>query len=90
MSANENSREQTSRFGPQSSTQELELPPGASLLKSYIGFCLGEWLDFWAIVVAMHISDKPAEVIHDLSIPLHGYTRKSQLKEIRTPLAAWG
>lgn len=89
MSANENSREQTSRFGPQSSTQELELPPGASLLTSCIRFRPGEWLDSWAILVAMHISDKPAEVTYDLSIPLHGYTRKSQLKQLRKPLAGW-
>lgn len=62
---------------------------GPACSRPALRFRPGEWLDSWAILVAMHISDKPAEVTYDLSIPLHGYTRKSQLKQLRKPLAGW-
>ncbi|KAE8358565.1 hypothetical protein BDV27DRAFT_163459 [Aspergillus caelatus] len=49
----------------------------------------GRWLDSWTINALMQISDKPAFVKHDLSIPLDQKSGNNVLRPIKHPLRAW-
>lgn len=49
----------------------------------------GKWLDAWAITAAMHISDKPANVVYDVSIPLDEAMSNNQTRQIERPFARW-
>ncbi|KAH8431011.1 uncharacterized protein LDX57_008672 [Aspergillus melleus] len=48
----------------------------------------GKWLDAWAILAAMHISDKPANVTYNMSIPLDE-DKNNQVQQIEKPLSRW-
>ncbi|RAL06642.1 uncharacterized protein BO97DRAFT_309607, partial [Aspergillus homomorphus CBS 101889] len=48
----------------------------------------GKWLDAWAILAAMHISDKPANVTYNMSIPLDA-NKNNQIQQIEKPLSRW-
>ncbi|KAL2783537.1 hypothetical protein BJX66DRAFT_121593 [Aspergillus keveii] len=49
----------------------------------------GEWLDSWTIMALMQISDRPAFVKYDLSIPLDESGSDGQIRPIKRPLASW-
>ncbi|KAL4869118.1 hypothetical protein BDV12DRAFT_196550 [Aspergillus spectabilis] len=49
----------------------------------------GNWLDSWTIMALMQISDRPAFVKYDLSIPLDDTGSDSQIRPIKRPLACW-
>ncbi|KUL81992.1 hypothetical protein ZTR_09815 [Talaromyces verruculosus] len=49
----------------------------------------GEWLDSWAIMAAMRISDRPDFVRFGESIPLDSIRRHGQMRSIKRPFQAW-
>ncbi|THC89979.1 hypothetical protein EYZ11_010568 [Aspergillus tanneri] len=49
----------------------------------------GHWLDMWTIMGLMQLSDKPAFVRHDLSIPLDEIGSNNQIRPIKRPLRGW-
>ncbi|KAL2782867.1 hypothetical protein BJX66DRAFT_319638, partial [Aspergillus keveii] len=49
----------------------------------------GKWLDSWTIMALMQISDRPAYVKYDLSIPLDEPGSDGQIRQIKRPLASW-
>uniref|UniRef100_A0A093ULD9 Ubiquitin-like-specific protease 1 n=1 Tax=Talaromyces marneffei PM1 TaxID=1077442 RepID=A0A093ULD9_TALMA len=49
----------------------------------------GEWLDSWALMAAMHISDRPDYVRFGESIPLDSIGRHGQMRSIKRPFQAW-
>ncbi|KUL81575.1 hypothetical protein ZTR_09850 [Talaromyces verruculosus] len=49
----------------------------------------GEWLDSWALMAAMHISDRPDYVRFGESIPLDSIGRHGQMRPIKRPFQAW-
>jgi hypothetical protein len=49
----------------------------------------GEWLDSWALMAAMHISDRPDFVRFGESIPLDSIGRHGQMRSIKQPFQAW-
>jgi hypothetical protein len=50
--------------------------------------CPGKWLDSWTIMALMQISDRPAFVKYDSSIPLDE-TSDGQIRPIKRPLDGW-
>ncbi|EED20958.1 hypothetical protein TSTA_081910 [Talaromyces stipitatus ATCC 10500] len=49
----------------------------------------GEWLDSWAIMAAMRISDRPDFVRFGESIPLDSIGRHGQMRSIKRPFQVW-
>uniref|UniRef100_A0A093VIS8 Ubiquitin-like protease family profile domain-containing protein n=1 Tax=Talaromyces marneffei PM1 TaxID=1077442 RepID=A0A093VIS8_TALMA len=49
----------------------------------------GEWLDSWALMAAMYISDRPDFVRFGESIPLDSIGRHGQMRSIKRPFQAW-
>jgi hypothetical protein len=49
----------------------------------------GKWLDGWAILVAMTISDKPSYVRYRYSVPLHEIDKDNCTRRRQRPLAGW-
>jgi hypothetical protein len=45
----------------------------------------GQWLDSWALMAAMHISDRPDFVRFGESIPLDSIGRYGQMRLIKRP-----
>lgn len=49
----------------------------------------GEWLDSWALMAAMSISDRPDFVRFGESVPLDSIGRHGQMRSIKRPFQAW-
>ncbi|OKL55222.1 hypothetical protein UA08_09507 [Talaromyces atroroseus] len=49
----------------------------------------GKWLDSWALMAAMHISDRPDFVRYGESVPLDTIGRHGQPRSIKQPFQAW-
>uniref|UniRef100_A0A093V2V6 Ubiquitin-like protease family profile domain-containing protein n=1 Tax=Talaromyces marneffei PM1 TaxID=1077442 RepID=A0A093V2V6_TALMA len=49
----------------------------------------GEWLDSWALMAAMQISDRPDFVKFGESIPLDSFGRHGQMRSIKRPFQTW-